>query len=340
MNFLRRLAIGAALILGVVTPAVAQEITGAGSTFVAPAMAKWAGEYEAKGFPKVHYQPIGSGAGIAQIKAGTVDFGASDAPLKPDDLAKAGLRQFPLVIGGIVPVVHIAGIKAGELRLTGRLLADIFLGKTKKWNDPEIAKLNPSLTLPAAGIIVAHRTDGSGTTFNWTNYLSKASDEWRGRVGEGIAVSWPTGAGGKGNEGVAALVGQTPNAIGYVEYAYALQNKLAFALVQNKAGTFVEPNTASFQAAAASADWASARDFYLIMTDAPGESAYPIAATAFVLVSKEAKAVERSKATINFFRWVFENGQKAARDLDYVPLPASLVASVERYWGSEFSFAK
>lgn len=334
MNFLRRLTVGAALTLGAAAPALAQEITGAGSTFVYPAMAKWAADYEAKGFPKVHYQSIGSGAGIAQIKAGAVDFGASDAPLKPDDLAKADLRQFPLVIGGIVPVVHVPGIKAGDLKLTGPLLADIFLGKTKKWNDPEIARLNPGLTLPAAGIIVAHRTDGSGTTFNWANYLSKASDEWRRKVGEGVAVSWPTGAGGKGNEGVAALVTQTPNSIGYVEYAYALQNKLAFTLVQNKAGKFVAPNMASFQAAAESADWAAAKDFYLIMTDAPGEGAYPIAATSFVLIPKEATAVERSKATINFFRWVLENGQKAASDLDYVPLPASLVAWVERYWGS------
>ena len=230
MNFLRQLAFGAALVL-IAAPALAQEISGAGSTFVYPAMARWSAEYEAKGFPKVHYRSIGSGAGIAQIRAGTVDFAASDAPLKPDELAKARLRQFPLVIGGIVPVVHISGIKAGDLKLTGRLLADIFLGKTKKWNDPEIVKLNPGLTLPAAGIIVAHRTDGSGTTFNWANYLSKASDEWRTKIGEGTAVAWPTGAGGKGNEGVAALVAQTPNSIGYVEYAYALQNGLAFAMV-------------------------------------------------------------------------------------------------------------
>jgi phosphate transport system substrate-binding protein len=340
MNFLRRLAVGAALTLSVGASARAQEITGSGSTFVYPAMAKWSVDYEAKGFPKVHYQSIGSGAGIAQIKAGTVDFGASDAPLKPDELAKADLQQFPLVIGGIVPVVNVAGIKPGDLKLTGRLLADIYLGKVKKWNDPEIATLNPGLDLAATGITVVHRTDGSGTTFNWTNYLSKASEQWRSKVGEGTAVSWPTGAGGKGNEGVAALVAQTANSIGYVEYAYALQNKLAFALIQNKAGKFVAPNAASFQAAAASADWASAKDFYLIMTDAPGEGAYPIAATAFVMMHKQSKTVDRSKAAINFFRWVLENGQKIASDLDYVPLPTSLVASVERHWNLEFPFTK
>jgi phosphate transport system substrate-binding protein len=336
MNFLRRLAVGAALVLGIGMPAMAQEITGAGSTFVNPAMAKWAAEYEAKGSPKVHYQSIGSGAGIAQIKAGTVDFAASDAPLKPDDLAKSGLQQFPLVIGGIVPVVNLPGIKPGDLKLTGKLLADIYLGKTKKWNDPEIARLNPGLALPAAGITVAHRIDGSGTTFNWANYLSKSSDEWRSTVGEGTAVSWPTGAGGKGNEGVAALVAQTPNSIGYVEYAYALQNKLAFALVQNRAGKFVTPNAKSFQAAAASADWAAARDFYLVMTDAPGEDAYPIAATSFVLMRKDAKA-EQTKAALGFFRWVLESGQKIAGDLDYVALPSSLVARIEEQWKTQFA---
>lgn len=340
MNFLRRIALCGALTLAATAPAAAQEITGAGSTFVFPVLSRWAAEYAAKGSPKVHYQPIGSGAGILQIKAGTVDFGASDAPLKPDELAKAGLVQFPLVAGGIVPIVNVAGVKAGELKLTGRLLADIYLAKTKKWNDPEIARLNPGLTLPATRIMVAHRTDGSGTTFNWANYLSKASEEWRSSVGEGMAVSWPTGAGGKGNEGVAALVAQTPNSIGYVEYAYALQNKLAFALVQNKAGKFVAPNLASFQAAATSADWAAAKDFYVVMTDAPGEGAYPIAATSFVIMPKEAKAIERSKAAIDFFRWVLENGQKTASALDYVPLPDKLIAQVEQYWASRFSFAR
>jgi phosphate transport system substrate-binding protein len=336
MNFLRRLAVGAALALSSAAPAMAQEITGSGSTFVYPAMAKWAAAYEAKGSPKVHYQSIGSGAGIAQIKAGAVDFAASDAPLKPDDLAKAGLQQFPLVIGGIVPVVNVAGLKAGDLKLTGRVLADIYLGKTKKWNDPEIAKLNPGLALPAVGITVAHRTDGSGTTFNWANYLSKSSDEWRSKVGEGTAVSWPTGAGGKGNEGVAALVAQTPNSIGYVEYAYALQNRLAFALVQNRTGTFVVPNAKSFQAAAGSADWAAAKDFYLVMTDAPGEDAYPIAATSFVLMRKDSKA-DRVKATLDFFRWVLESGQTIAGDLDYVALPPSLVTRIEAQWKTQFA---
>jgi phosphate transport system substrate-binding protein len=335
MNFLRQMAAGTAVLLGVMAPAYAQEITGAGSTFLYPAMAKWTAEYAAKGFPTVRYQSIGSGAGIAQIKSGAVDFGASDAPLKPEELAKANLQQFPLVIGGIVPVVNLPGIRAGALKMTGRLLADIYLGKVKKWDDAEIARLNPDIALPATAITVTSRTDGSGTTFNWTNYLSKASEEWRTKVGQGTAVSWPTGAGGKGNEGIAALVAQTPNSIGYVEYAYAMQNKLAYVLVQNKAGKFIVPSAASFQAAAASADWASAKDFYLIMTDAPGDDAYSIAATAFVLMRKDAKA-DRIRPSLAFFRWVLENGQKIAADLDYVALPSSLVERIEEQWKSQF----
>jgi phosphate transport system substrate-binding protein len=336
MKFLRQVLMGAALLVATAGASAAEEITGAGSTFVFPVLSKWSSEYASKGFPKVNYQAVGSGAGIAQIKAASVDFGASDAPLKPEDLAKAGLGQFPLVVGGIVPVINVAGIKAGELKFSGAVLADIYLGKIKKWNDPEIVQLNPGVTLPSNPITVVHRSDGSGTTFNWANYLSKASDDWRKKVGEGTALSWPTGVGGKGNEGVTALVTQTANSIGYVEDAYVLQNKLTFALVQNKAGNFVPPSAVSFQAAAASADWASAKDFYLVMTDAPGADAYPIAASVFVLMPRTSKAPQRSKAAFTFFRWALENGQQTANDLHYVPLPAPLVTRIEEYWKGTF----
>ena len=235
-----------------------------------------------------------------------------------------------------MPVVNIEGIKPGEVKFTGPLLADIFLGKVKMWNDRALADLNPGVKLPAAPITVVHRSDGSGTTFNWTNYLSKVSAEWRRKIGEGTAVDWPVGVGGKGNEGVAAFVLQTNQSIGYVEYAYVLQNKLAYGLVQNKAGKFVKPDAASFQAAAASADWAQAQDFYLVMTDSPGEDAYPVAATAFILMPKTPKNAAHSKSALAFFRWALENGQKAATELDYVPLPPGLVMQIEAYWKSAF----
>jgi phosphate transport system substrate-binding protein len=330
-------AIAALALFALMGPAAAADITGAGSTFVFPILSKWSAGFSAATGTKVNYQSIGSSGGITQIKGATVDFGASDAPLKPEELQKLGMGQFPIVIGGIVPVVNIEGIKAGELKFTGPLLADIFLGKVKMWNDPAIAKLNPDAKLPAAAITVAHRADGSGTTFNWVNYLSKVSPEWRAKIGEGTAVEWPVGAGGKGNEGVAALVKQTRNSIGYVEYAYVLQNKLTFGLVQNKAGKFIKPDAASFQAAAASADWAKARDFHLIMTDAPGDEAYPIAATVFVIMHKNPKDPARSKAAFDFFRWALEKGQKQATDLDYVPLPPPLVQQIEAYWKEQFS---
>jgi phosphate transport system substrate-binding protein len=336
MTLFRQVGMTALVALVFCGSAQADDITGAGSTFVFPILSKWSGEYNAKTGAKLDYQPIGSGRGIVQIKAASVDFGASDAPLKPEDLRKSDLGQFPLVIGGIVPVVNIEGVKSGEIKFTGALLADIFLGKVKRWNDPEIVKLNPDVKLPAAAIAVLHRSDSSGTTFNWVNYLSKVSPEWRDKVGEGTAVAWPTGAGGKGNEGVAALVMQTRNSIGYVEYAYVLQSKLAYGLVQNKAGKFVKPDAASFQAAAASADWAKAQDFYLVMTDSPGADAYPIAATAFVLIPKTAKSPARTKAALEFFRWVLESGQKSATDLEYVPLPPDLVTQIEAYWKSAF----
>ena len=285
----------------------------------------------------VKYQSIGSGGGIAEIKAQAVDFGISDAPLRPRDLQKLGLAQFPIVMGGIVPVLNVEGIKPGDIRFTAALLADIFLGKVKSWDDPAIAQMNADIRLPAAPIKVVHRTDGSGTTFNWVNYLSKVSPEWHSRVGVGTAVEWPIGIGGKGNEGVTALVQQTINSIGYVEYAYALQNKLSHGLVRNRAGKFVKPGAASFQAAAAAADWSKAVDFDVVVTDSPGEDSYPIAATSFVLMHKAAKDPSRTRMALDFFRWALTEGQKQAGELDYVPLPAGLVSQVEAYWRTSFA---
>jgi phosphate transport system substrate-binding protein len=316
--------------------AYAMDISGAGATFPYPVFAKWAAVYAAKTGNHMNYQSIGSGGGIAQIKAGTVDFGASDKPLKPEELAAAGLGQFPDVIGGIVPVINIDGVGPGKLKLTGSLLADIFFGKVRSWNDPAIQKLNPGLTLPDTKISVVHRSDGSGTTFNFAHYLSQVSPEWASKVGADTSIAWPTGIGGKGNEGVAAYAKQIKGAIGYVEYAYVLQNKMNYALVENAAGKYVEPNSASFQAAAASADWAKAKDFYLIMTNAPGEDAYPIAATSFILMHKQPKDPTRARAVLDFFEWAFKNGQPHAEALGYVPLPPSLVALIEAYWKSEF----
>jgi phosphate transport system substrate-binding protein len=322
--------------LAFATTAHAAETTGAGSTFVYPIIAKWAADYQAKNDNKVNYQSIGSGGGIAQIKSATVDFGASDMPMKPDELQKLGLGQFPLVIGGVVPVFNLEGIRPGELRFSGPVLADIFLGKIKTWNDSAIQKLNPSLKLPTLAITVVHRSDGSGTTFNWVNYLSKVSPEWNDKVGEGTAVEWPIGVGGKGNEGVAAFVTRTRSSIGYVEYAYAVQNKMVYGQVQNKAGQFIKPDAESFQAAAVSADWGNAKDFYLVMTDAPGAKAYPITATVFMLMHKQAKNAERATVAMDFFKWALENGQKQAESLVYVPLPDALVQQIETYWKAQF----
>nr|WP_219627583.1 phosphate ABC transporter substrate-binding protein PstS [Stenotrophomonas maltophilia] len=310
----------------------AADITGAGASFIYPVMSKWSADYSTATGNKVNYQSIGSGGGIAQIKAKTVDFGSSDAPLKPEDLAAAGLAQFPSVIGGVVPVVNVAGIAPGALKLDGAVLANIFLGKIKTWNDPAIAALNPGVTLPNAKVTVVHRSDGSGTTFNFVNYLSKVSPEWKSSVGEGTSVQWPAGIGGKGNEGVAAYVKQIKGGIGYVELSYALQNKLSYTAMKNAAGKFVQPSDASFAAAAASADWANARDFYLVMTNAPGAESWPITATNFILVQKTPTNAANGKATQEFFRWVYKNGDAQARQLDYVPLPDSLVRQIETYW--------
>jgi phosphate transport system substrate-binding protein len=313
------------------SPAHAIEITGAGSTFVYPILSKWSASYYAKNGSKVNYQSIGSGGGIAQIKAGTVTFGASDKPMSPEELQAGGLAQFPIVIGGVVPVVNLESAKAGDMKFTGPVLADIYLGKITKWNDPAITGLNAGMNLPDQKITVVHRSDGSGTTFNWVNYLSKVSEPWRTKVGEGTSVNWPTGVGGKGNEGVAAYVNQIKGSIGYVELAYALQNKMKYTEVKNRAGNFVDPSLATFQAAAASADW-KAQDFYEVITDSAGKDSWPITASVFVIMYKQPKDAAQSKEALNFFKWALEEGQADATALDYVALPTSLVRQIEAYW--------
>jgi phosphate transport system substrate-binding protein len=325
------LALGGASALGT-SAWGAEQITGAGSTFVYPVLSKWSSEYSKSNGLEVNYQSIGSGGGIAQIKAGTVDFGASDAPLSGDDLKAAGLAQFPIVIGGIVPVVNLPGIEAGQVRLSGAVLADIYLGKIKKWDDPALVQLNPGVKLPNTAITVVHRSDGSGTTYNFANYLSKVNPDWKAKIGFGTSISWPVGVGGKGNEGVAAYVERIKGSIGYVEYAYVLQNKMIYTLLQNAAGTFMKPSTAAFQAAAAGADWAHATDFDLVMTNAPGQDAYSIAATTFILMHRQPKNAQASQAALAFFRWALDHGQQTAEGLDYVPLPPPLVTQIEGYW--------
>ncbi|MEO6967552.1 MAG: phosphate ABC transporter substrate-binding protein PstS [Rhodanobacteraceae bacterium] len=334
-SFKARLATFAmAAALGVT--AHAADITGAGSTFVYPVLSKWSAAYSAQTGNHINYQSIGSGGGIAQIKAGTVDFGASDKPLSESELQQAGLGQFPVVIGGIVPVINVAGLAPGQLKLDGAALAKIYLGDIKSWNDPAIAALNPGVNLPDGRITVVHRSDGSGTTFNFTDYLSKVDPQWKTKVGEGTSVQWPVGVGGKGNEGVSAYVKQIKGSIGYVEYAYALQNKMSYALLRNSSGKYVQPNLDSFAAAAATADWAHAKDFNLVMTNAAGADAFPIAATTWVIMYKHPKNAANSKVAFDFFKWSLEHGQPQAQALDYVPLPASLVARVENYWKTEF----
>ena len=324
--------------LMVAAPSRAAETKGAGSTFVSPVMAKWSAAYKAKTGNSVSYQSVGSGIGIGLIKKAAVDFGTSDMPLKPEELDKLGMVQFPLVIGGVVPVVHVEGVKPGEMRFTGRLLADIFLGNIRNWSHPAIQKINPDLKLPNIAITVVHRVDGSGTTFNWSNYLSKMSSEWKATVGESTSLEWPHGVGGKGNDGVASLMASIPGSIGYLEYTYALQkiDKISFGVVQNSAGKFVSPNSETFQAAASSADWKNTKDFFLIMTDAPGANAYPITATTFVLMYKQPKSSESTAITVDFMRWSLESGQPLAESLDYVPLPSALVQQIEVYWKANF----
>jgi phosphate transport system substrate-binding protein len=319
--------------------AVAADITGAGATFPYPIYAKWADAYKKATGTGMNYQSIGSGGGIKQIQNKTVDFGASDMPLKPADLDKDGLMQFPTVVGGDVPVVNLKGVKAGEMKLTGPVLADIFLGKIKKWNDPAIVALNKGVALTAQDITVVHRSDGSGTTFIWVNYLSKVSNEWKEKVGEGTSVNWPVGVGGKGNEGVASYVQRIDGAIGYVEYAYALQNKMNHTLVQNRDGNFVTPNIDSFRAAAAGAQWDKAPGNYLILTDQPGKNAWPISGATFILMYKSQAKPEQAKQVLKFFEWAYASGDKLAMELDYVPLPDSVVKLIETQWKAQIKDA-
>ena len=315
--------------------AFAVDITGAGATFPYPVYAKWADAYKKNTGTGMNYQSIGSGGGIKQITAKTVDFGASDMPLKPEELDKEGLTQFPTVIGGNVPVVNLPGIKPGELHLTGPVLADIYLGKVTKWNDPAIAALNKGVKLPAQDITVVHRSDGSGTTFIWANYLSKASPEWKTKVGEGTSVNWPAGVGGKGNEGVASYVQRIAGAIGYVEYAYALQNKMTTAAVQNRDGEYVQANAESFKSAAANADWSKAPGFYLILTDQAGKGAWPISGATFILMHKSQAKADVAKEVLKFFDWAYgADGDKLASSLDYVPLPDTVVKQIQASWKS------
>jgi phosphate transport system substrate-binding protein len=314
--------------------AAGQQVTGAGSTFVYPVLSAWAADYHKQSGASINYQSIGSGAGISQIKAGTVDFGATDQPLASDELSAAGLAQFPVVIGGIVAVVNLPGLNPGQLKLTGPLLADIYAGKVKSWTDPAIVKINPGVKLPGANIAVVHRSDGSGTSFNFTHYLSQVSPSWKSGPGEGKTVSWPTGVGGKGNEGVAGYVKQIPNSIGYVEYAYVVQSGMNYAALQNAAGAFVSPSAETFSNAAESADWAGAQDFSLVMTNASGPDAYPITATTFILMPKQPKDKAKSDAALSFFRYALGQGQPQAQKLDYVPLPGALVKQIETYIGA------
>jgi len=312
--------------------ATAVDITGAGATFPYPIYAKWADAYKKATGSGMNYQSIGSGGGIKQITAKTVDFGASDMPMKPEDLEKNGLIQFPAIMGGVVPVYKVAGLAPGQLKFTGKLLADIYLGKVTKWNDAAIAQLNPGVKLPADAITVVHRSDGSGTTFLWTNYLSKVSPEFKQAVGEGTSVKWSAGVGGKGNEGVASYVQKINGAIGYVEYAYAKQNKLAHGQVQNKAGKFVQPDDETFKAAAAGADWSSVPGMGIVLTDQAAGEAWPITGASFILIHAKQEKPEAGREVLKFFDWAFRNGQKMAAELDYVPIPDPVVKQVQSAW--------
>ena len=334
MNFIKTI-VAAGLVAATTTAAFAADITGAGATFPFPIYSKWADAYKKETGNGLNYQSIGSGGGIKQIQAKTVTFGASDAPLKAEQLEKDGLAQWPMVMGAIVPVVNLEGVKAGELVFDGETLANIYLGKITKWDDAAIKKLNPNVKLPSDAITVVRRSDGSGTTFNFTNYLSKASADWKSKVGEGTAVEWPVGVGAKGNEGVSGNISQTKNSIGYVEYAYAKQNKLTYTGLLNKAGKPVQPTTEAFQAAASNADWAKAPGYYVILTDQPGDKSWPITAATFILMHKDATDKASSQEAIKFFRWAFKNGGKAAEELDYIPMPDSVVQMIEKTWAAE-----
>lgn len=324
------IALGSVAALTCSFNAFSQDVTGAGATFPAPIYAKWAADYFKSTGVKINYQSVGSGAGIKQIDTKTVDFGASDMPLTDEVLKSKGQVQFPTVIGGVVPVINIKGIAPGQMKLTGQVLGDIYLGKITKWDDAAIKALNPSLALPAEAISPVRRADGSGTTFIFTNYLSKVNPEWKSRAGEGTAVNWPVGAGGKGNEGVAAFVSRLPNSIGYVEYAYVKQNKMNYALMQNSAGTFVSPDDSTFKAAAAGADWV--KSFYQILTNQPGKDAWPISGATFILMHKEQAKPAQAAASLKFFEWAYKNGDAQADALDYVPMPTVVKAAIEKSW--------
>ena len=332
LSVLRGVVTGVVAVAGVSAVWAQQEATGAGASFPAPLYSKWAADYHKATGVKINYQSVGSSAGIKQIEAKTVDFGASDEPLKDDELAKKGLVQFPTVIGGIVPVVNIKGIAPGPLKLSGQVLGDIYLGKITKWNDAAIVALNPGVALPDATIAPVRRADGSGTTFGFTNYLSKVNAEWKEKVGEGKAVNWPTGAGGKGNEGVAAFVGRLPNSIGYVEYAYVKQNKLTFTLLQNSSGAFVTPDDATFKAAAAGADWS--KSFFQILTNQPGKDAWPITSATFILMHAKQEKPEQAAAALKFFQWAYQSGDQTAAGLDYVPMPEPVKQVIYKSWGN------
>lgn len=334
MNFIKTI-VAAGLVAATTTAAFAADITGAGATFPFPIYSKWADAYKKETGNGLNYQSIGSGGGIKQIQAKTVTFGASDAPLKAEQLEKDGLVQWPMVMGAIVPVVNLEGVKAGEMVFDGETLANIYLGKITKWDDAAIKKLNPNVKLPSDAITVVRRSDGSGTTFNFTNYLSKASADWKSKVGEGTAVEWPVGVGAKGNEGVSGNISQTKNSIGYVEYAYAKQNKLTYTGLVNKAGKTVQPTVEAFQAAASNADWAKAPGYYVILTDQPGEKSWPITAATFILMHKEPADKAASKEALKFFAWAFKNGTKAAEELDYIPMPESVVKLIEKTWSAD-----
>ncbi len=326
-----------AVILTPVTVVAADvtEISGAGATFPYPVYAKWAEQYHHTKGVKMNYQSIGSGGGIKQIKAKTVDFGASDAPLEAAELDASGLMQFPMVMGGVVPVINLPGVAHGKVKLSGELLADIYLGKVTEWNDSRIAALNKGIKLPKTKITVVHRSDGSGTTWIFTNYLAKVSSDWKSKVGNDKSVAWPAGVGGKGNEGVASYVERIKGSIGYVEYAYALQNKMNHAMLKNHDGHYVAPTSKSFQAAAAGADWAHADGFYMVLTDQPGKASWPITGATFILVYKTQDKPESGKAVLSFFDWAYHNGDKMAESLDYVPMPASVVSLVEKTWAAQ-----
>ncbi len=323
------------LLAAIAVSAQAADLTGAGATFPYPIYSKWAEAYKSATGIGLNYQSIGSGGGIRQIKGKTVDFGASDMPLKQDELDKDGLMQFPAIIGGVVPVVNIEGVAAGQLKLTPQVIADIYMGKITKWDHKSITEINPGLKLPSANIAVVHRSDGSGTTFIWTNWLSKTVPEWADKIKDGPAVKWPVGVGGKGNEGVSNIVQQLKNSIGYVEYAYAKRNKIPHAQVRNRAGNFVQPDDATFKAAAAGADWANAPGFYLLLTDQSAKDAWPITGASFILMHRQQAEALTGRAVLKFFDWSYKNGAKMSEELEYVHLPSSVISLVQNHWKTQ-----